>query len=71
MVGYAVGFATTVLLNPVAPAQLYVVAPDAIKDVLVPPQMVVFPVIDTTGIAITETVTVPVFEQVPLEPVTV
>ena len=60
-----------VLLKPRAGDQVYDVAPEAIKDVLVPPQIVVFPVIAITGMAITETVTVCVLVHTPFEPVTV
>lgn len=51
--------------------QTYNIAPLAVRVVVFPKQIAVFPVIAIVGTGFTYTVTVDVFEQVPAEPVTV
>jgi hypothetical protein len=69
--GEATGFATVELLNPAAGDQLYDVAPLAVRLVLNPSQIVVVPLMVTTGIGTIVTVTVAVAEHPPADPVTV
>jgi hypothetical protein len=59
-VGVAVGLAQLVQDNPVAGVQLKVLAPEAVRVVEPPIQIVVLPATVTTGCAFTDTVTLDV-----------